>query len=67
MTSEKENNKEIQSFFSKEYKSLKAYVYSKIEDDVDRDAEDIIQDVALKIFSRNEIVLENGFICEEMV
>lgn len=60
MTSEKENEKHLQSFFHKEYQSLKTYVYSRIEDDVDRDAEDIIQDVALKIFSRKEVVPINN-------
>ena len=60
MTSETENNQQLQTFFSKEYSSLKAYVHSKIENDVDRDAEDIIQDVALKIFSRKEIVPINN-------
>jgi RNA polymerase sigma-70 factor (ECF subfamily) len=60
MSSETENEKQLQSFFNKEYHSLKAYVHSKIENDVDRDAEDIIQDVALKIFSRKEIVPINN-------
>ncbi len=51
MTSESENNKKLKEFFGKEYHSLKAYVNSKIRDSVNRDAEDIIQDVALKLFS----------------
>lgn len=52
MTSETENNKKLKSFFKKEYHSLKAFVDSKIKANGERDAEDIIQDVALKIFSR---------------
>jgi RNA polymerase sigma-70 factor (ECF subfamily) len=60
MTTNKNNEKELKSFFNKEYHNLKAYVHSKIENDVDRDAEDIIQDVALKIFSRKEVVPINN-------
>ncbi len=52
MTSESENNIKLKDFFDKEYHSLKAYVNSKIKASVNRDAEDIIQDVALKLFSR---------------
>lgn len=52
MTSESENNKKLKDFFDKEYYSLKIYVNSKIKATVNRDAEDIIQDVALKLFSR---------------
>ncbi|MGB5819389.1 MAG: RNA polymerase sigma factor [Saonia sp.] len=54
MTSETENNKKLVDFFGKEYHSLKAYVNSKIKDSANRDAEDIIQDVALKLFSRTD-------------
>ncbi|NVK52560.1 MAG: sigma-70 family RNA polymerase sigma factor [Flavobacteriaceae bacterium] len=60
MTTNKNNERELKSFFNKEYHNLKAYVHSKIENDVDRDAEDIIQDVALKIFSRKEVVPINN-------
>ncbi|MGB1040956.1 MAG: RNA polymerase sigma factor [Flavobacteriales bacterium] len=51
MTTDSENNKKLQDFFGKEYQSLKTYVNSRIKDSVSRDAEDIIQDVALKLFS----------------
>ncbi len=51
--SETENNKKLNAFFGKEYDRLKSYVNSKIADGADRDAEDIIQDVALKLFSRS--------------
>jgi len=51
MNSESENNKKLKDFFDKEYLSLKSYVNSKIRSSIDREAEDIIQDVALKLFS----------------
>ena len=44
----------ISAFFQEEYQALKGYVRSKIDDTTDRDAEDILQDVALRIFSRPE-------------
>jgi RNA polymerase sigma factor (sigma-70 family) len=52
MTSETDNYKNLRTFFDEEYHSLKAYAKSKIDDTADRDAEDIVQDVAVKIFSR---------------
>lgn len=42
----------LSHFFKDEYQSLKGYVRSKIEHTSESDAEDIIQDVALRIFSR---------------
>lgn len=42
----------LTQFFQSEYGTLKAYVNSRVADSTDRDAEDIIQDVALKLFSR---------------
>ena len=60
MISETENNKKLKAFFNHEYHNLKAYVHSKIENEADRDAEDIIQDVALKIFSRKEVLPINN-------
>ncbi|WP_347173970.1 RNA polymerase sigma factor [Polaribacter uvawellassae] len=60
MSSETENDKQLKAFFNSEYHNLKAYVHSKIENDVDRDAEDIIQDVALKIFSRKSVLPINN-------
>lgn len=50
--SEKDNYKKLHHFFSEEYSALKGYVNSKIADTSERNAEDIIQDVALKLFSR---------------
>lgn len=52
MVSEKEPNNNLNNFFKEEYQSLKGYVRSKIDYTTESDAEDIIQDVALKIFSR---------------
>jgi len=46
------NNNQLNDFFREEYQSLKGYVRSKIEHTSESDAEDIIQDVALRIFSR---------------
>lgn len=51
MTLESENNKKLKDFFAEEYQSLKSYVNYRIQANVNRDAEDIIQDVALKLFS----------------
>ncbi|UII77409.1 RNA polymerase sigma factor [Flagellimonas sp. HMM57] len=54
MVSNKENHNKLSTFFSEEYSSLRGYVHSKITDTTEQDAEDIIQDVALRIFSRSE-------------
>ena len=51
MTTESDNNKKLKAFFGKEYNSLKRYVNSNIKESINRDAEDILQDVALKLFS----------------
>ncbi|MFA7272681.1 MAG: RNA polymerase sigma factor [Crocinitomicaceae bacterium] len=50
--SETDNKTQLNEFFVNEYDRLRSFVYSKIDDSVDRDAEDILQDVALKLFSR---------------
>lgn len=60
MASETDNEKQLKAFFNSEYHNLKAYVHSKIENDADRDAEDIIQDVALKILSRKSVLPINN-------
>lgn len=52
--SETDNNKKLIAFFGKEYDRLKSYIISRIANSADRDAEDIIQDVALKLFSRSD-------------
>jgi RNA polymerase sigma-70 factor (ECF subfamily) len=66
MVSEKQDNNNLNDFFKDEYQSLKRYVRSKIEHTTESDAEDIIQDVALRIFSRppNAIPIKNvgGFV-----
>ncbi|MDY8135476.1 RNA polymerase sigma factor [Aquimarina sp. 2201CG5-10] len=51
MNSESDNSKKLNDFFNKEYRSLKIYVNTRIRDSVNRNAEDIIQDVALKLFT----------------
>lgn len=51
MVPEAENKKKLESFFEREYNSLKAYVGSRIKSGSEVDTEDIIQDVALKLFS----------------
>lgn len=51
MSLESENRKKLKTFFGEEYRSLKLYVKSRIRDTANRDAEDIIQDVALKLFA----------------
>ncbi len=54
MAKNAENNTNLKQFFNAEYHALKNYVRSKIEDSADRDAEDILQDVALNLFSRED-------------
>ncbi len=49
--SKKENYNKLNAFFDEEYDMLKSYVRSRISDAADRDAEDIVQDVALNLFS----------------
>ena len=51
MTHQSENNKKLKDFFGKEYQSLKVFVNSRIKATASRDAEDIIQDVALILFA----------------
>lgn len=48
----KDNYNNLNRFFRDEYESLSGYVRSRIDDTAERDAEDIIQDVALRVFSR---------------
>lgn len=66
MISDTENHKRFKTFFNEEYHSLRAYAKSRIDDTADRDAEDIVQEVALKIFSRADSLspIENiaGFV-----
>lgn len=50
--SELNNKRKLNAFFGVEYDRLKSYVNSKISESADRNAEDIIQDVALKLFSK---------------
>lgn len=50
--SEKDNYNKLQNYFNDEYHMLKNYVNSKLDDTRDQSAEDVLQDVALKLFSR---------------
>ncbi len=52
MTTGRENDKQLTDFFTEEYQNLQGYVRSRIESPVEGDAEDIVQEVALKLFSR---------------
>nr|WP_299382536.1 RNA polymerase sigma factor [Allomuricauda sp.] len=52
MAANKENYNRLSAFFNEEYTSLRRYVQSKIADTTERDAEDIVQDVALRLFSK---------------
>lgn len=51
MSRESENKTKLKAFFDEEYHVLKSYVGSKIRESTHLDAEDILQDVALKLFS----------------
>ena len=48
---ESENKQKLKDFFASEYRSLVFFVKSRINDSTNRNAEDIIQDVALKLFT----------------
>ncbi len=53
MSSGQENDQSnLSTFFNEEYFALKSYVRSRISDTTEREAEDIVQDVAVRIFSR---------------
>lgn len=51
MAQESENSKKLSAYFNKEYKVLKSYIASKIRANMSLDAEDLLQDVALKLFA----------------
>ncbi|WP_317131424.1 RNA polymerase sigma factor [Maribacter sp. ACAM166] len=46
------DNNNLDSFFEEQYDSLRRYIQSKIKQTSESDAEDIIQEVALRSFSR---------------
>lgn len=52
MVSETENYNNLKRFFDDEYHALTSYAESRIRNAADRDADDIVQDVALKMFTR---------------
>jgi RNA polymerase sigma factor (sigma-70 family) len=53
MKPDDKDSNQLHAFFKTEYNGLKHYVKSRLSERADRDAEDIIQDVALKLFSRH--------------
>ncbi|MBR9853619.1 MAG: RNA polymerase sigma factor [Algicola sp.] len=57
MAAKTDNRNNLTDFFNEEYGSLRSYVQSKIRDTSERDAEDIVQDVALRMFSRSDDAL----------
>ncbi len=57
MSPKNDNQSKITTFFQEEYEALQGFVRSKIDQTADSDAEDILQDVALRIFSRPENAL----------
>ena len=57
MAAKTENRNNLTTFFNEEYHSLRSYVQSKIRDTSERDAEDIVQDVALRVFSKADDIL----------
>ena len=57
MNAKKNNQLQLSAFFEEEYQALKGFVKSKIDNTTEIGAEDILQDVALKIFSRPENAL----------
>ncbi len=57
MAAKNDNHDNLTNFFTEEYGSLRSYVQSKIRDTSERDAEDIVQDVALRVFSRSDDAL----------
>ncbi|MDC6366283.1 MULTISPECIES: RNA polymerase sigma factor [Flavobacteriaceae] len=57
MAHKTDNRNNLATFFNEEYNSLKYYVQSKIQDTSERDAEDIVQDVALRVFSKADDIL----------
>jgi len=57
MDPENDDQRKITALFQEEYSALKRFVKSKIDDTADRNAEDILQDAALRIFSRPESAL----------
>lgn len=54
MMSDQENQKRLADFFDEEYQSLKGFVQSRIDNTVESDPDDLIQEVALKLFSRSD-------------
>lgn len=56
MAAAKDNYRNLSAFFREEYEALNGFVRSRLEDSADQEAEDIVQDVALRLFSRADDV-----------
>lgn len=54
MSPEAENKKQLENYFKQEYSAMKAYIDSRIKASTSWDSEDILQDVATKLFSMIE-------------
>lgn len=52
MAPEEGNYSRLTDFFREEYQALKGFVRARIDDTAESEAEDIIQEVALRVFSR---------------
>ena len=52
MKEKSDNKRKLAQFFANEYSNIKTYVNAKIRSTSERDAEDIIHDVAVNIFSK---------------
>lgn len=52
MAANNENQQKLTDFFREEYQALTGFVRARLEDTAESEAEDIIQEVALRVFSR---------------
>jgi RNA polymerase sigma factor (sigma-70 family) len=52
MVKESDNKQKLKTFFSEDYLSLRSYVRSRIRNSSESDTDDIIQEVAVKLFER---------------
>ena len=52
MAASRDNYSNLSSFFREEYEALNGFVRSRLGNAADQEAEDIVQDVALRLFSR---------------
>lgn len=52
MAANNENQQKLTDFFREEYQALTGFVRARLDDTAESEAEDIVQEVALRIFSR---------------